>query len=165
MQTWKPINEFYAISDIGNVFRYKGTKGSTKPRQLKPFKNYQGYYRIALRIDYKEKRMLVHRLVWEAFNGKIPKGMVINHLDGNKSNNQLSNLEMCTYSENTKHSIEVLGNIRKGISKPSLRKLSDTQVEEIKELIANGLSLRQTAKRYGVAQSTISRIKLKQTCY
>lgn len=43
---------------------------------------------------------LVHRLVWEAFNGPIPEGMVINHKDENPSNNNLDNLMLCSQSEN-----------------------------------------------------------------
>lgn len=42
----------------------------------------------------------IHRLVWETFNGEIPEGMVIDHIDGNRSNNALSNLRLVTQSEN-----------------------------------------------------------------
>lgn len=42
----------------------------------------------------------IHRLVWETFKGEIPEGMVIDHIDGNRSNNSLSNLRLVTQSEN-----------------------------------------------------------------
>lgn len=48
----------------------------------------------------------VHRLVWETFNGGIPEGLIINHLDGNKKNNDLSNLELMTHSENIRHAFD-----------------------------------------------------------
>ncbi|WP_302782615.1 HNH endonuclease signature motif containing protein [Clostridium saudiense] len=46
------------------------------------------------------KTQYVHRLVWELFNGAIPEGFEINHIDGNKSNNKLFNLELMTRKEN-----------------------------------------------------------------
>lgn len=48
----------------------------------------------------------VHRLVYETLIGEIPKGMVINHKDGNRKNNLISNLEVVTPSENTRHALE-----------------------------------------------------------
>lgn len=44
----------------------------------------------------------VHQLVWESFNGPVPQGFVIDHCDGNKYNNHLSNLQLLTPSENTR---------------------------------------------------------------
>ncbi|MGL6101474.1 MAG: HNH endonuclease signature motif containing protein [Fusobacteriaceae bacterium] len=51
-----------------------------------------------------------HRVVWEFFNGEIKNGLYINHKDGNKLNNDLSNLELSTPKENTKHWFENLNN-------------------------------------------------------
>lgn len=48
----------------------------------------------------------MHRLVIEAFQGSIPKGLAVNHKDGNKKNNVLVNLEVVTYSQNIRHAIE-----------------------------------------------------------
>lgn len=55
-----------------------------------------GYY--TTRVDGTNK--YVHRLVWELFKGEIPEGYEINHIDGNKANNKLSNLELVTRQEN-----------------------------------------------------------------
>lgn len=52
------------------------------------------------------KQYRVHRLVWEYFNGSIPKDKCINHIDGNKQNNCLYNLECVSYKENTKHAFD-----------------------------------------------------------
>ena len=58
-----------------------------------------GYYRVDLEMPgQKRRKYLVHRLVWEVFNKVEP--MIINHIDGNKQNNQLSNLENVTHREN-----------------------------------------------------------------
>mgnify|MGYP003419942989 CR=1 FL=1 len=48
----------------------------------------------------KRKTVLVHRLVWETFNGPIPDGLQIDHQDTHKDNNALSNLKLCTGKEN-----------------------------------------------------------------
>lgn len=48
------------------------------------------------------KNGLLHRIIWETFNGEIPRGMEIDHIDCNKQNNALSNLRLVTHSENMK---------------------------------------------------------------
>lgn len=57
---------------------------------------FSGYYNL------NGKHFLVHRAVWEAFNGPIPEGYDIDHIDGNPKNNNLSNLQAITHSENIK---------------------------------------------------------------
>ena len=53
-----------------------------------------------LRVNFANGHHSIHRLVWETFNGKIPEDMVIDHIDGNRSNNALSNLRLVTQAEN-----------------------------------------------------------------
>lgn len=50
-------------------------------------------------------RKMVHRVVWEAFNGTIPKGVIINHKDEDKANNNLDNLELCNIQYNLEYSL------------------------------------------------------------
>lgn len=52
--------------------------------------------------EHKTMHILVHRLVWLAFNGDIPKGLEIDHIDQNKHNNRLDNLQLSTHSDNVK---------------------------------------------------------------
>ena len=97
-EIWKPVLGFegkYEVSNLGNV------KSLIRNRLLKPASNRasnRGYLFVGLGKDHKLK--YVHRLVWEAFNGPIPEGLQINHLDENKHNNSLSNLSLVTPSEN-----------------------------------------------------------------
>lgn len=56
--------------------------------------------KIKLRFNGKRIHFYIHRLVWEAFKSEIPNGYEINHIDHNKKNNNLSNLELVTHSEN-----------------------------------------------------------------
>ncbi len=67
--------------------------------ELKPHKKY-GYVFFSVKIDGVRKATSVHRLVLETFNGEIPQGYEIDHIDGNKQNNALSNLRCVTHIDN-----------------------------------------------------------------
>lgn len=60
-----------------------------------------------LQFGLDNKNVYVHRIVYETFVGVIPKGYDINHIDGNKLNNNVSNLEAVTRSENQKHAARI----------------------------------------------------------
>lgn len=96
-EIWMPIKgleNLYQISNLGKISNYK--------KILKPFKNNSGYLVIDLHYQGSKKKYLVHRLVAENFLPKSNKSLV-NHIDGNKENNQVTNLEWCTNSENILH--------------------------------------------------------------
>lgn len=91
------IDTEYVISKKGRVL----TKNNMKEKCTQI--NHGGYEKVALQIDKKSKLISVHRAVYESFKGPIPKGMQVNHKDGNKLNNNLDNLELCTPLENVRH--------------------------------------------------------------
>lgn len=96
-EVWKDIKNYedeYQVSNLGRV-RNKKTK---KILKLKKEKN--GYLRVGLRKNGKQKWYLVHRLVWEAFNGKIPEGMEINHISEDKTDSRLCNLNLLNHKAN-----------------------------------------------------------------
>ena len=101
-EVWKPIPGYeglYQVSDLGRVksLNYNHTG---KEQILSPGKRGGGYMFVNLCKDGKVKKFLVHRLVWIAFNGPIPVGMVINHKDERPWNNRLDNLMVCTQKAN-----------------------------------------------------------------
>lgn len=59
-----------------------------------------GYPKVTLYYKGKRKTYLLHRLVWEYFNGKIPSGMQVDHIDGNVNNNSIYNLQLLTQKQN-----------------------------------------------------------------
>lgn len=63
-----------------------------------------GYLRVNLADGHYSK----HRLIWETFNGEIPEGMVIDHIDGNRKNNNISNLRLVSQADNMKNA-QILG--------------------------------------------------------
>lgn len=98
----------YAVSDTGNIYSLKG-KNKQQAKLLKPILTKSGYLNISLCKGGKRYTKRIHRLVIETFTPNIKNKPQINHIDGDKQNNKLENLEWCTASENTKHSYEVLG--------------------------------------------------------
>lgn len=93
---WKTIDNRYRINNKGTVYdiKYKCV--------VKPFLNSKGYWVIRLYIQHDLRLAYIHRLVFGMFGKSIPKGMVINHIDHNKRNNNINNLELVTQSENMK---------------------------------------------------------------
>ena len=87
-------NDYEIYPETGQVFSYKrnkyiGAKGKN------------GYYRVTLTSDEGVVwRTYIHRVIWFAVNGDIPDGMQVNHIDEDKNNNSISNLNLMTPKEN-----------------------------------------------------------------
>lgn len=119
MEEWKVITEYpnYMISNTGKVY------SKINNIVLKPKIDRYGYYVVTLRKDNKNKSVTIHRLVANYFLDKVEGKDVVNHLDSNKLNNNVNNLEWTTVSGNTKHCFinnetfkkQVLANAVKGI--------------------------------------------------
>ncbi len=117
METWKFIhNEFYEVSDMGNLRRAKPGTATFIGRPVLPMSSATGYMQVCL-CGMSKRKAYVHCLVMEAFVGDRPKGMVINHKDGDKQNNELRNLEYISPTGNANHAISTIGR-RKGPTKP-----------------------------------------------
>lgn len=100
----KPVRGFegrYSVTNTGKVFSH------ISDRFLRPKPHSSGYYAISLtdgRGGVYDR--LIHRIVCEAFNGKPPDGKeFVNHIDGNKHNNDATNLEWCSREENMRHAV------------------------------------------------------------
>lgn len=97
---WVPIEGFpgYLIHpEIG----VKSNRGLLRSQV-----NNSGYVYYSLRRDGRGHGRMAHRLIWESVFGKIPQGMQVNHIDFNRKNNSLSNLEIVSPQENVLHSIK-----------------------------------------------------------
>ena len=103
-EEWKTTQyKNYEVSNKGRV-RNKTTKVI-----LKPCKNKQGYLQVGLMDNKKHYVRRVHRLVALAFLDNPLNKETVNHIDGNKENNNVTNLEWCSIKENVNHAINVLG--------------------------------------------------------
>jgi hypothetical protein len=101
MEIWKTIKSApnYEISSNGSV---RNTKTGT---MLKIATNNHGYHLVCLSYKNKRQTAYIHRLIAEAFVATEldMRTSVVNHIDGNKSNNTIENLEWATHAENTYH--------------------------------------------------------------
>ena len=98
-EMWKEIKsheDYYEVSNFGNV------RNKLTGKYIIGDINNAGYYRVCLYKPFK-KRYFRHRLVASHFLSLHDGKEVVNHKDGNKSNNKMSNLEWCTASENEIH--------------------------------------------------------------
>ena len=160
MEEWRAVVGYegaYEVSDQGRVRRIGGGMGARPGRILLPTRSSTGYLTVGLFVRQAVKRVGVHRLVVAAFYGVIPKGREVNHLNGNKTANHVSNLEIVTPSENRRHAWRVGLNTCTLAMRRSAAKLSDEQVRLIRRL-SGGVSQCVLARRFGVNQSQISRL-------
>lgn len=95
------INSYpdYTITETGDVY-------SKSDKLLKGEITHDGYRRVTLYKNNKPKHCPVHRLVAETFIPNPENKPTVNHVDGNKTNNCVSNLEWCTRSENSQHAYD-----------------------------------------------------------
>lgn len=117
-EAWKDVPGYeglYMVSNKGNVKRterasvMKCRKGTVYPEVfIKPSDN-KGYRMVTLTKDGSRKGMPVHRLVALAFIPNPESKEIVNHKDGNRGNNNVSNLEWVSRTENTLHAFRVLG--------------------------------------------------------
>lgn len=162
IETWVPIFGYeglYEVSDKGRV-RSLHRKRLRDGGIIKLQKHPQGYLRVAIYKDKKGKNRLIHRLVLTSFSDGPKIGLVINHKDGNKSNNNIENLEWVTLKQNTAHAINTKLSVNsfcgKG-EKHGMAKLNEAQVREIKLLYPTILE-KELAVKYSVTTETIYNI-------
>ena len=106
-EEWKPINGFEGLYEISSYGRVKSFKVYPSGKILKPSPDLNGYLRLSLVKEGKNKYVNVHRLVAEAFLPRISGKTCVNHIDGNKTNNLVSNLRWVTNKENTNNPITI----------------------------------------------------------
>jgi hypothetical protein len=165
---WKDICGYeglYKISDSGEVKSLQrhvenGSKNGMilKERILSKCECKNGYYYVSLRDGHRRKNFYIHKLVANAFLDEL--GDTVNHKDGNKKNNCVSNLEIVSYSENNKHAYDI--GLRKKGENHYNAKLTYAQVEEIKHR-GKYAPYYKIGKKYGVSAATIRDILLKNT--
>lgn len=167
-EIWLPVVGYegvYSVSNLGRVVRHalpSQKRGDYLPKQK--FNNC-GYLRVWLYspADKSQVPRFVHRLVAMAFLGEPPnEKSQVNHRDGDKANNRLTNLEWNSPSENTWHAVHVTGKIPKG-SKSFFAKLHESDVVQIKSLLMTGKTCVAIARLYNLTATTIQYIKQGKT--
>lgn len=107
-EEWKNIVGYeglYEVSNLGNIISLENKSNHKKVKYLKCSKTKSGYLRAYLYKNKKRKCYMLHRLVALAFIPNPHNLPQINHIDGNKKNNKVENLEWCTQRDNNIHAI------------------------------------------------------------
>jgi hypothetical protein len=144
----------YVVSDSGTVKSLSFNKTGVEKEMTLQIDRY-GYYRVGLCGVGKQKYTLVHRLVAEAFISNPNFLPCVNHIDGNKLNNSVLNLEWCTFEKNS--TLAAKDNLYMKGERHGRSLLTEKEAFEIK-YNSKGISQHNLAKIYGVGRSTISSI-------
>jgi hypothetical protein len=175
IDVWKDVIGYeglYQVSNLGNV---RSLDREIAPNNRVPYwrkgnickqsKSNLGYMTVGFTVNNVKVSKYVHRLVAEAFIDNINDYPQVNHIDGDKTNNRVDNLEWCTNSQNHTHAS------KNGLNKLHLHRvaysgekngrslLTKEQVLEIKQkYIPYKYSAKKLAKEYNVSESCITHI-------
>jgi hypothetical protein len=152
-EEWRDILGYEGLYQVSNLGRIRNKRGLIR----KPVGAGWKYQYLAVNLSKNDKAALhyIHRLVMFAFVGACPTDMQTNHIDGDKHNNCLENLEYVTNSENQLHRCNVLGKHDRGSrNKQAVR--TESKVAEMRRLHREGAyNQRQLAKIFGVVFQTV----------
>lgn len=164
VEEWRVIeaHKNYEVSTHGRIRRIRSGMGATVGRVLKATATTTCPY-LAVSLYEKDIRSvrLVHILVVETFIGAPPTpSHQVNHIDADKANPRLDNLEYVTPLENMGHA-KLLDLCPKGI-RNGTNILTEAEVGKIRELLAERMVQKSIATIFGVSQSTISHINTRR---
>ena len=155
MKEIKNFEELYQVNELGQIWSIKNKK------YLKQTLCKNGYLYVGLHKNKIRKNILVHRIVAEAFIPNPKRLPEVNHIDGNKQNNSVDNLEWCTRSQNTSHAFKTGLRNYNGCKNPH-SKLTQSDVETIRRIYVRGKHCENNsyglAKRYNVSPKTIQNV-------
>ena len=145
VETFVKIEGFenYEVSNLGKVRNIKSG------RIIKPSLNKNGYLRIWLCENNKKKYLYLHRIIATAFIDNSEEKPCVNHIDENKTNNDLSNLEWCTERENAIHGTRTKRAAEKHFKKVIQLDLNENVLNEFE-------SMKQAEQETGVFARNIS---------
>ena len=168
-EEWKDIPNYegwYQVSNLGNVrsldrkiIYSNGKIYIAKGKNLKPTLRKNGYYYVTSAKNSNKPKFDIHKLVAFVFIDNPNNYPCVNHIDGNKYNNRIDNLEWCTYSENAIHADRLGLKLRTYGESNGMSKLTKDDILKIRNLLDEGIKGKDISKMFNIAQSTVSLIK------
>lgn len=164
-EMWRPCPGYkasYEVSNLGSVRsidRIAGKRrGVVKSKILKPYINRRGYLEVRLFKKSLSLPRIIHRLVAKAFTSNNFNKPQVNHIDGNKLNNELSNLEWVTNSENQVHAYRLGLQPSRAGENNIKAKITDKDVTLLKELYNSGKSVVEVSNIMNISLGLIRHI-------
>lgn len=161
MEIWKDVVGYEGLYLISNTGKVKSLGKNVdiglgriqfKPeRILKPGLASNGYFTVAICKNRAQTSTCLHTIIAKSFIPNPNNFRCVNHIDGNKTNNAIENLEWCTHKRNSQHAYEI------GIRKP-FRKVTSDQVIQIRAMKKIGVRNLELAAMYEVTVATINGI-------
>jgi hypothetical protein len=143
----------YQISNYGRIKSLKNLHRTYREKILKNLENPQGYYFVILYFGKIQKTKLVSRLVAQAFIPNPENKPQVNHIDGNKKNNYISNLEWVTAFENRNHAYKI-GLINNSGEKNGNSKFNNKEILLIRETYKNNnYTYKKIAEIFNISNS------------
>ena len=155
METWKSIAGYEGLYQVSDMGRVKSMKFG-KEKILKPLKNTRGYLQVMLCKDCHTKRLLVHRLVAEAFIQNPNNLETINHKDEVKTNNATSNLEWMSRADNLNYGTRNKRVSEARLNHPAFSKKVQMFDKSTGELLATFPSTMEAERVTRIARQSIS---------
>lgn len=152
----KGLENYFSVTPLGEVFSHR-TKKFIK------FQECNGYFCFTTRLNGRRSKAItlkVHRLVAGTFIPNPKNLPFVNHKDGNKLNNELSNLEWVTHKENVRHAVS-LGLYKTGI-RPKNAKLTDEQVLFLRSNIDNRVGSKESFYAHWAYKLGVNKAVVKQ---
>jgi hypothetical protein len=164
VEIWKKLDlkDFYPI-EVSSFGKIKALEKTVRYRDgrnrryieyiMTPRVDSKGYYQVCLHGEHSKKEFRIHQLVARTFIKNLDNKPCVNHKDGDRKNNLVTNLEWVTFSENIKDGMK-----RGSIYKPG-KKITLNQALEIRTLYENKqLTQYYIAKLFNISQTQVSRI-------
>lgn len=151
-ERWKPVDGYEGIYDVSSFGRVRRVRPGKKPHILAHRDNGHGYRIVRLSRHGKPVNRKVHRLVAAAFLGPVPAAVHVNHKDGIRANNRLTNLEYTDRSGNMRHYWSMP--YAKAGERHWSSRLTEATVRQIREQTGK-MSMPALAAKHGIAIGTV----------
>ena len=150
-----PGYEFAEVNELGQI------RSSLTKSIYRPYTDKDGYLRCKVWDGFKLLGVYVHRAIALVFVDNPDSKPIVNHIDSNRANNSIANLEWVTPKENSEHGVKA-GNFL--VNEDAFASVySNEQIKQVCELLSEGLTAKKISKETGVSLSVVNSVKIRRT--